>query len=548
MLLASFLALIEFNCILPFALWKPHEQRQVRAIPVADALHLYRAARAVGTRHWGTASSSATSATSLSQRANRLLVKFFLHDSRELLLHVVLQKFDQRVKADFLVHDCHASLWFVAGHDKSREQDLLQFLVTEVRKWQIAQFLHDCVLATLQKLLRLLVEEAEVSDEHESLMKQLPGVFILVIVLMGVHQQVVHQMEHMIKQNFVLDEELLHKFDVHADDVVQHLDGYYWQAQECLRHYFRGILVLFEAVAWRLELLGVRQEEGGDHVDDPKRFCIFHHEQVVLAQFVVSLVGGSVACVARNDGCERLEESDALEQEQGHLSHHLAHVHGHRIINDLELAFDFVHQLGANQHFDQVFFALDALVGSSVLNVESDNLEQLGKESDAEEYLRRPVHAPVEQIHQRHYPIRLQHVVTVFTQWAENRNYPDAQLNRLPQMSELLSRANQNSLADVYQRRNEFQFPKQHQVTLVLALEQFHDLLEILLERFVVTNDRVDLLFQVEASDLERLLVEWGAVLPRLLAPRALMRHCHLLQLHFKSLDLSLQGLFLFAY
>ena len=75
-------------------------------------------------------------------------------------------------------------------------------------------------------------------------------------------------------------------------------------------------------------------------------------------------------------------------------------------------------------------------------------------------------------------------------------------------MSELLSRANQNSLADVYQRRNEFQLPKQHQVTLVLTLEQFHDLLEILLERFVVTNDRVDLLFQVEASDLERLLVE----------------------------------------
>ena len=103
-----------------------------------------------------------------------------------------------------------------------------------------------------------------------------------------------------------------------------------------------------------------------------------------------------------------------------------------------------------------------------------------------------------------------------------------------------MSWANQNSLADVYQRRNEFQFPEQHQVTLVLALEQFDDLLEVLLERFVVANDWVDLLLEIEASDLERLLVERGTVLPGLLAACALVRHCHLLELHFKSLDFSL--------
>jgi len=96
----------------------------------------------------------------------------------------------------------------------------------------------------------------------------------------------------------------------------------------------------------------VGQEQGSNHVDDTEHFCICDHEQVVLSKFVVSLIGWSVAGVAGNDGCKCLEESDALEQEQRHLTHHLARVHGHWIVDDCEFAFNFVHELRADQNFN----------------------------------------------------------------------------------------------------------------------------------------------------------------------------------------------------
>lgn len=72
------------------------------------------------------------------------------------------------------------------------------------------------------------------------------------------------------------------------------------------------------------------------------------------------------------------------------------------------------------------------------------------------------------------------------------------------------------------------------------------DFLEILFERVVVAYHGVHLFLEVEAPDLQRLLVKRRVIFPSLLAASVLVRDRHLLQLHFESLGLTLQSFLLF--
>ena len=105
-----------------------------------------------------------------------------------------------------------------------------------------------------------------------------------------------------------------------------------------------------------------------------------------------------------------------------------------------------------------------------MLDVNRNQLIQLRQEADAEEELRRSIHAPDEQVHQRDDPIRLQHVVSVFSLSAENGDDLDAELDGLAEVLDVLPVANLNALANVDERRDELELPKEHEVSLVLYL------------------------------------------------------------------------------
>jgi hypothetical protein len=140
--------------------------------------------------------------------------------------------------------------------------------------------------------------------------------------------------------------------------------------------------------------------------------------------------------------------------------------------------------------------------------MDRDQLIQLRQEADAEEELRRSIHAPNEQLHQREDPIGLQHVVSVLSLSAEDGDDLDAELDDLAEVLDVLPVANLNTLANVDERRDELELPEEHEVSLVLDLQKFVDFFEVLLQGIVVSNRRIDLLLQVEASDLQRLLVQ----------------------------------------
>jgi len=55
-----------------------------------------------------------------------------------------------------------------------------------------------------------------------------------------------------------------------------------------------------------------------------------------------------------------------------------------------------MHQARADQNLDHIFFTLDALIGCSVFYMYRNQLKQLGQETDAEEYLGRSIHTPVQ--------------------------------------------------------------------------------------------------------------------------------------------------------
>ena len=135
--------------------------------------------------------SSFVSQISFAQRANRLVVVFFLHDSRELFLAVVLKEFDEWIETDFLIHYGNTSLRFIACHDQSREEDLFQFLVAKIRKWEIAELLHYSVFASLKNLLGCVVEQCEITNKHQRLMQQFFVIFILVIIFVSVNEQII---------------------------------------------------------------------------------------------------------------------------------------------------------------------------------------------------------------------------------------------------------------------------------------------------------------------------------------------------------------------
>jgi len=220
--------LIEVNSILPLCLWESHEERQVWAVAVSNAGQLYRASAAVGARNGRAAATVSLASSSVARLAldwlakgrDGLIVKFFFHDARQLFFHVILQEFNEWIKTDFLVHDRHAALRLIAGHDQCWKEDLFELLITEIWKRQIAQLLQDGILSSLQNLLGLFVEQAIVANEHECLVQELFRVFVSVIVFMCVYKQIVQQVEELVLQHFVFEKELLHEMDVHANGIV----------------------------------------------------------------------------------------------------------------------------------------------------------------------------------------------------------------------------------------------------------------------------------------------------------------------------------------
>lgn len=180
-----------------------------------------------------------------------------------------------------------------------------------------------------------------------------------------------------------------------------------------------------------------------------------------------------------------------------------------------------------------------------MFDMDRDQLIQLRQKTYTKEQLRGSVHAPDQQVHQRNDPICLQHVVPILPLRAENRNDFDAEINVLAQVLDVLTVAYQNALTDVNESRNELEFAKQHEITLVFGLNYFQDFLEILLESIVVSDRRIDLLLEVQASNLQSLFVERRVVLPGMhVLTGIVVRYRHLLQLHLQSLDLSPQRLF----
>lgn len=53
---------------------------------------------------------SSEAATYLAETAERLVIALFLHDSRQLLLHVVLEEFDERSEVELLIDDGDAAI------------------------------------------------------------------------------------------------------------------------------------------------------------------------------------------------------------------------------------------------------------------------------------------------------------------------------------------------------------------------------------------------------------------------------------------------------
>ena len=108
-------------------------------------------------------------------------------------------------------------------------------------------------------------------------MQKLASILVLVVILRGVHQEIVQQMVQLIRKYFIFDEKILSKLQIDAHDIVQDFDGHDGNAQQCLRHHL-GRLVAGRALAaqclvedaaalegttrlmTRLELLRVRQE------------------------------------------------------------------------------------------------------------------------------------------------------------------------------------------------------------------------------------------------------------------------------------------------
>lgn len=140
------------------------------------------------------------------------------------------------------------------------------------------------------------------------------------------------------------------------------------------------------------------EKQSSNHLDDAKDLCVLYHEQVVLRKFIIPFIRRSIPCIARNLLSERFDESDALEQEHGDLAVHLAHVHGHWVVYYCELVLYFDHQIWAKEDLDEVLLALYALKGCPMLDVQSDDLEELRQEANAEEELSWTVQTPVQEL------------------------------------------------------------------------------------------------------------------------------------------------------
>ena len=74
-------------------------------------------------------------------------------------------------------------------------------------------------------------------------------------------------------------------------------------------------------------------------------------------------------------------------------------------------------------------------------------------------------------------------------------------------MFKLSPGTNQDSFANVYDCWDKFEFAEKHQVSLIFELEQFNDLFQVIFEKVIIANNRVHLLLQLEASNLQTLFI-----------------------------------------
>lgn len=136
------------------------------------------------------------------------------------------------------------------------------------------------------------------------------------------------------------------------------------------------------------------QQQSGEHLDDAEQLSVLYHKEVVLTKLCVSLVRWSVTSVIRNYLSESFNETNALEQEHRDLPIHLAHVQSHGIVDHGKLVFDLLHDRRADQNLNQEFLALNAFKRCSVLQMQSNQAEELRQKGDAKEDLGWSVQAP----------------------------------------------------------------------------------------------------------------------------------------------------------
>lgn len=241
--------------------------------------------------------------------AHALVVVLLLDDLRQLLLDVGLDELDDHVDVQLLVHDGEASVVFIACLNECREEYLLHLLVVKVRNGKRAQLLNNGALALAEQRLILLVMQAEVPNQQNCLMQEL--FTVLLVLCLRAHCVVQNVVEQVVELLLDLEvaQNLLGEAVVHAEDVIDDLEGGDGETQNCLRQ----DLLLADVRALRgLERLVSRQEDRGYHLDHSEELCVLDHEEDVLCYLIRLLIDGPVDRVHGDKAGQRLQEVGTL--------------------------------------------------------------------------------------------------------------------------------------------------------------------------------------------------------------------------------------------
>ncbi len=82
--------------------------------------------------------------------AHTLVIVFFLYDSWKLFFDIHVDKVNQHLDLDFLVHNGKAAVIFVTSLNESWKENLFHFLVMEICDGETTKFLNDGTLALAQ--------------------------------------------------------------------------------------------------------------------------------------------------------------------------------------------------------------------------------------------------------------------------------------------------------------------------------------------------------------------------------------------------------------